>query len=388
MREKILVIDDEKLILDLTAMVLRDRDFDVHLVDNAQSGYAIIEEHAPAVVLLDYMMPEIDGMTALHEIRRRFPQTYVIMFTGKGNEEIAVELMKAGAADYISKPFSHANLIDRIEHVLRLREIELRNLELLEERERLLKEIERWNHKLEQRVEEKTAELEKAHAEILQSEKLAAMGHLSAGMAHEIRNPLNSINLFAQILRSGLPDDPEMISYAEKINQEVERIDDILVKLLATSKRSPFKLRSITLQEVLDDVLQRFEDQIASQNVTLHKTFKSDLAPILADYDELSQIFSNLVSNALFEMPSGGELRVKLIDVDGEAQVMVRDTGGGIPQEDINKIFDPFFTTKKRGTGFGLSVVLRIVKTYGGRIEVESDKSTGTCFKLSFPLDQ
>lgn len=388
MREKILVIDDEKLILDLTAMVLRDKDFDVHLADNAQSGYTIIEEHAPAVVLLDYMMPEVDGMTALHEIRRRFPQTYVIMFTGKGSEEIAVELMKAGAADYIPKPFSHANLIDRIEHVLRLREIELRNLELMEERERLLKEIERWNRKLEQRVEEKSAELKKAHTEILQSEKLAALGHLSAGMAHEVRNPLNSISLFVQILRSGLSDDPEMISYAEKIIQEVERIDDILVKLLATSKRSPFQLRSITLQEVIDEVLQRFGEQMATQGVKLIKAYETQPAPILADSDELSQVFSNLVANALFEMQEGGKLEVRLSDADGQAQALIRDTGGGIPPEDINRIFDPFFTTKQRGTGFGLSVVLRIVKTYGGRIEVESDEQSGTCFKIFFPLNQ
>src|SRR6056297_136185 len=243
MREKILVIDDDKVILDLTALVLRSKDFQVFLADSARQGYTIIEQQQPAVVLLDYMMPEVDGMAALREIRHRFPETYVIMFTGKGSEEIAVALMKAGAADYIPKPFSNTNLVERIENVLRLRDIELRNIELLEERERLRSEIESWNRELEQRVEQKSAELESAHAEILQSEKLAALGHLSAGLAHEIRNPLNSISLFVQILKSGLNDDPEMISYAEKITQEVERIDDILVKVLAASKRSPFRLR-------------------------------------------------------------------------------------------------------------------------------------------------
>ena len=386
MREKILVIDDDEVILELTALVLRQKGFQAYLANNARYGYAIIEEEKPAVVLLDYMMPEVDGMAALREIRRRYPETYVIMFTGKGSEEIAVELMKSGAADYIPKPFSNTNLVERIENVLRLREIELRNIELLAEQERLRQEIESWNLELEQRVEQKSAELESAHAEILQSEKLAALGHLSAGMAHEIRNPLNSISLFVQILKSGLGDDEEMISYTDKITQEVERIDDILVKVLATSKRSPFKLRSIKLQEVIDHVLQRFEEQIEAQDVRLVKQYLSSPPAILADSDELSQVFSNLFANALFEMPSGGELRV-VLDHDAEQiKVAVSDTGGGIPQEYLKQIFDPFFTTKQKGTGFGLSVVLRIIKTYNGRIDVFSEPGQGTRFEICFPL--
>ncbi len=386
MREKLLVVDDERTILDLTAMVLRGKGFEVLLTDNAQDGYDIIAAEDPAVVLLDYMMPKVNGLAALCEIRQRFPQTYVIMFTGKGSEDIAVELMKAGAADYIPKPFSNTNLVERIENVLHLREIELRNIELLEERERLRKEIEKWNRDLEQRVEEKSLELKRAHAEILQSEKLAALGHLSAGMAHEIRNPLNSISLFVQVLQTGLKDDPELLSYSEKVIQEVERIDDILVKLLATSKRSPFQLRSISIQDVIDKALEMFSEQIQSQGVDLIKEYETSPPPILADSDELSQIFSNLFANALFEMATGGNLEVRLRHNEHNVMISVCDTGRGIPQEHLNQVFDPFFTTKKKGTGFGLSVVLRIIKTYGGRIEVKSEPGKGTCFDIRIPL--
>ncbi|MCK4536308.1 MAG: response regulator [Desulfuromonadales bacterium] len=386
MREKLLVVDDERTILDLTAMVLRGKGFEVLLTDNAQDGYDIIAAEDPAVVLLDYMMPKVNGLAALCEIRQRFPQTYVIMFTGKGSEDIAVELMKAGAADYIPKPFSNTNLVERIENVLHLREIELRNIELLEERERLRKEIEKWNRDLEQRVEEKSLELKRAHAEILQSEKLAALGHLSAGMAHEIRNPLNSISLFVQVLQTGLKDDPELLSYSEKVIQEVERIDGILVKLLATSKRSPFQLRSISIQDVIDKALEMFSEQIQSQGVDLIKEYETSPPPILADSDELSQIFSNLFANALFEMATGGNLEVRLRHNEHNVMISVCDTGRGIPQEHLNQVFDPFFTTKKKGTGFGLSVVLRIIKTYGGRIEVKSEPGKGTCFDIRIPL--
>ena len=386
MREKILIVDDERMILELTSMVLSSRGFDVSVVDNAPDSYEMIEREHPALVLLDYMMPKINGLDALKEIRARFPETYVIMFTGKGSEEVAVELMKAGASDYILKPFSNAKLIDRIENALRMRSIELRNRELVQEQERLLDEIERWNRELEERVELKTAELERAHHEILLTEKLAALGHLSAGMAHEIRNPLNSISLFAQVMRSGLDKDPEMQSYSDKIINEVERIDAILVKLLSTSKRSPFQLRTIHIDDVIEKSLQPFLEQIQAQGVTLQKRLLKNIPSILADADELGQVFSNLFSNALFEMKQGGTLSVELTYDDKDVQVTVSDTGGGIPEDHLNEIFDPFFTTKERGTGFGLSVVLRIVKTYAGRINVESEEGRGTTFQIWLPL--
>lgn len=386
MREKLLVVDDEPMILELTSMVLSNKGFDVSVVDNATEGYALIERQRPALVLLDYMMPKINGLDALREIRTRFPETYVIMFTGKGSEEVAVELMKAGASDYILKPFSNAKLVERIENVLHIRSIELRNKELVQEKERLLGEIERWNQELEERVRLKTDELERAHQEILLSEKLAALGHLAAGMAHEIRNPLNSISLFAQVMRANLQGEQEMQSYADKIVSEVERIDAILVKVLSTSKRSPFKLSSIRVSEVIEECLQAFADQIRLQKIDLDKQLPNGMPSILADADELGQVFSNLFSNALFEMQQGGTLSVALEYDDREILVKVSDTGRGIPEEDLHNIFDPFFTTKARGTGFGLSVVLRIVKTYAGRISVESQPGQGTTFLIRLPL--
>jgi len=385
MSEKLLVVDDERMILELTSMVLASRGFDVSVVDNAPAAYEMIEREHPALVLLDYMMPKVNGLDALKEIRERFPETYVIMFTGKGSEEVAVELMKAGASDYVLKPFSNAKLVERIESVLRIRSIELHNKALVEEQERLLDEIERWNRTLEERVEQKTTELEMAHHEVLLTEKLAALGHLSAGMAHEIRNPLNSISLFAQVLSSGLNSDPEMNSYSEKIINEVERIDAILVKLLSTSKRSHFQLSTVHIDSVITASLQPFLEQMKVQGVVLQTALGKETPSILADADEIGQIFSNLFANALFEMKEGGDLTVSLESNDKEALVTVSDTGGGIPEEHLNNIFDPFFTTKERGTGFGLSVVLRIVKTYAGRINVESN-SQGTTFQIWLPL--
>jgi len=331
------------------------------------------------------MMPGMDGFSALKEIRRRYPDTYVIMFTGKGSEEIAVELMKAGASDYILKPFVNKDLIDRVQKVLQIRRVELKNRELLRERENLLREIEAWNRELEARVQEKTLELQKAQAEIIQTEKLSTLGFFSAGMAHEIRNPLNSISLFAQLIRSGL-DDPEKIDYTDKIMKEINRIDGILRKLLDAVKRPRFEIKEVLIDKIIDDTLGLFKSRIEMHKICVERDFRRIPPPIAADPLEIEQIFSNLFVNSIDEMHDGGILKVFLDHNEKDIFIKVSDTGRGIPQEDVNKIFDPFFTTKKIGTGLGLSVVLRIVKTYHGRIAVENTGGNGAAFNISLPL--
>ena len=176
MSNRILVVDDESIILQLATMVLTSRGFEVLTAQSGQECLDVVKREKPDLVLLDYMMPVMDGMTTLCHLRHLHPDTYVIMLTGKGSEQIAVEVMKAGAADYILKPFKNQDLVERIENVLRIRRIEMHNRELREERERLLSEIEVWNMELERRVAEKTRELELAHAEILQAEKLGGIG--------------------------------------------------------------------------------------------------------------------------------------------------------------------------------------------------------------------
>jgi len=386
MAERILVVDDEKVILELTTMVLKSKGYDVLTARSGEECLDIVEREEPHLVLLDYMMPGIDGMTVLKKIRKAHPNTYVIMFTGKGSEEVAVELMKGGASDYILKPFSNQDLLDRIENTLLIRRIEQHNRELRKEREKLLREIEQWNMELEHRVEEKSRELEQAHREIVQVEKLATLGHLSAGMAHEIRNPLNSINLFAQVLKASVGQDKENETYIDKIMAEVDRIDDLLVKILAASKRPRYELEPVAVGELLDKVLERFSETMKAQNVCLEKEMVSPPPTLLADPSEVEQVFNNLVSNALQEMGEGGVLGIRLTADDKDLLVSVSDTGRGISADNLNKIFEPFFTTKPKGTGFGLSVVLRIVKTYGGKIFVESTEGKGATFHVRLPL--
>lgn len=380
-KETILIVDDEKLNLDLTSVLFRNRGFRVLTAPNAPDAIDLVGRELPEIVLLDYMMPGMDGFAALTEIRQRFPDTYVIMLTGRGNERIAVELMKSGASDYILKPFLNLDLLERVERVLKVRDMELRNRELMNERNRLLSEIESWNRELEQRVEEKSRELQKAQDEIILTEKMSTVGYLSAGMAHEIRNPLNSISLYAQLLR-GDAGEQDRQDCLEKIEQEVRRIDGILRKLMDAVKRPRFHIREVSVDSAIDSAIEMFRSRIEMHGIRVERDYRSIPPPLQADQTEIEQIFTNLIVNSIEEMPDGGVLGVEL-DRHGDGVVVrISDTGSGIPPENISKIFDPFFTTKSSGTGLGLYVVLRIVKTYNGRIDVTSEHGKGTTFSV------
>lgn len=381
----ILAIDDEESILNLVAIILGNRGYTVAKANDAYKGMELVASLNPQLVILDYMMPGMDGMEVLQQIRSRFPDTYVIMFTGKGSEEIAVELMKAGASDYILKPFNNQNLIERVGNVLKIRDVEIKNRELIAEREHLLHEIKAWNEELELRIRKESEALQRAHAEVVQSQKLATLGYLAAGMAHEIRNPLNSISLFVQLIKEGV-DDTEKIEYVGKILKEVDRVDATLRKLLDSAKRPRFELTEVNIEDVIQKELDSFAPQMNAQRIVLEFTSRNKLPLLKADPAEIQQIFTNLLLNAIDEMSDGGELNIEL-DHDGpDIVIRVKDSGSGIPEGNLPNIFDPFFSTKSRGTGMGLPIVLRIVKNYGGKIEVSSTGKGGTTFLVRLPV--
>ena len=253
------------------------------------------------------------------------------------------------------------------------------------EREQLLHEIKAWNEELEQRIQKESEALQKAHAEVVQSQKLATLGYLAAGMAHEIRNPLNSIALFVQLIKEGV-EDSEKIDYVEKILKEIDRVDATLSKLMDTAKRPRFELVEVNIEEVIQKALDSFTPQINAQAITLTFSPKRQLPRLKADPVEIEQIFTNLLLNSIDEMSGGGTLTIELDHDDRDIVIRVSDSGRGIPAEHLPNIFDPFFSTKTRGTGMGLPIVLRIVKNYGGKIEVVATDKSGATFLIRLPV--
>lgn len=381
----IVVVDDDPAILELVTFLLTRRGHRVSVANDAQTALALVAAEQPELVLMDYMLPDQDGLSALRSIREQFPDTYVVMFSGQGSEELVVELMKAGAAEYLLKPFNNRALLERVDGVLRLREIELANRALQLERERLLLEIETWNRELQERVREKSEALQRAQTEIAQTEKLAALGYLSAGMAHEIRNPLNSIALFTQLLRQAI-EDPELRDYLDKTLKEVDRIDSIIRRLADAAGRTRTIQPGVQIDQVIQSALEVFRPQIEARRITVGLLCPEPPPPIKADPAELEQIFTNLFLNALEEMPRGGRLHIAVSTQDQRIIVRITDTGGGIREELLETVFEPFFTTKSRGTGIGLPVVRRIARLYHGDVTIEETSQHGTTFRVSFPV--
>ncbi len=216
---------------------------------------------------------------------------------------------------------------------------------------------------------------------IIVSEKFAALGRLSAGVAHEIRNPLNSIRGFIQYFQKKLSMEPEDYRYTELMLTEVDRLNRVISKLLAYSKPREPRLTIRSAEEIVDHCVRVVEREALEAGVDIVvTTTEKDLPLVLVDSDQMTQVFLNILINAIEATQKGGKVTVRLLtDTHGRLQVVTEDTGEGIPRENIDKLFDPFFSTKKKGTGLGLAIVKSIIEGHGGEIEVESDNN-GTRF--------
>ena len=230
-------------------------------------------------------------------------------------------------------------------------------------------------------TEKRTLEREMANAE-----KLSAIGEMSAGLIHEINNPLNIISGRAQLLLFEKNEDPEVSKAARVIREQVDRASSITEKLLSFARQRPPKFQRILLHEFLDKCLETMENQFSSHTIHLEKRFAEDPLSIMGDVEQLEEVFINLALNAIQAMPKGGQFTVATRQEKGTAEVSFTDTGCGIPSEHLSKIFIPFFTTKSRGTGLGLSIVHGILDNHGGSLKVHSQVGKGSTFIVAIPL--
>ncbi|MBI5776659.1 MAG: PAS domain S-box protein [Nitrospirae bacterium] len=227
--------------------------------------------------------------------------------------------------------------------------------------------------------------------QLRQAERLAEMGTLASGMAHEIGTPMNVIQGRAEQLMRRTQEETTKKGL-ETIVAQVERITKIMNQLLTFARRKPSERRRINLGQTLDDCLEVLQERIRRMRVRVESRYETLLHPvhIHADPDQMSQVFLNLFINAIHAMPDGGTLRISLERVDSHVRAVIADTGHGIPKEDLPKIFHPFFTTKAagQGTGLGLTVVHGIIQEHGGTITVESEPGTGTTFTVTLPASK
>jgi two-component system, NtrC family, sensor histidine kinase HydH len=230
-------------------------------------------------------------------------------------------------------------------------------------------------------------ELVKAEAAVRRSERLAALGQLTAGLAHELRNPLGTIRASAEMLKkvSG-PDGGVGREMTEYITSEVDRANSLVTRFLEFARPLPLKPAVTDIHEVIDRAVLQYERSADKPEVSVYKNYDPALPRVQLDSEWMERVFYNLLRNAAEASPAGGAVTVKTRPVEGAVEVAVIDRGTGITPENRESIFNPFFTTKPSGVGLGLAIVSKIIDEHGGQILVESEPGNGAVFRVRLPL--
>jgi two-component system sensor histidine kinase HydH len=222
--------------------------------------------------------------------------------------------------------------------------------------------------------------------EIRRQEKLAAMGGLAAGVAHEVRNPLSSIKAMATFFSGQFEVGSEARDAAEVMIQEVDRLNRVITELLEFARPSDLKRQSHDIKLLLSRSIQLIHQDATNKNIEIELHTETGICSPWIDSDRLAQCLLNLYINAIQAMENGGTLTVQCTaGTAGYINITVKDTGLGISPDQLNKIFDPYFTTKKRGTGLGLAIVYKIIEAHQGQIVVDSTIGEGTSFTITIP---
>jgi len=232
------------------------------------------------------------------------------------------------------------------------------------------------------------SEVRTLHQEVERSRRLASVGRLAAGVAHEIRNPLSSIKGFATYFKQRYQDVPQDQQTADIMIQEVDRLNRVVSQLLEFARPVSIAAQRTSVKDLVADSLELIRQQARDKQITIDSRNTAKIDEIKLDPDRLNQVLLNLNLNALEAMEPGGKLQIDIFNRDEARELIIRiaDTGKGIAEADLPKIFDPYFTTKSSGTGLGLAIAHNIVEAMGGNIEVESETSQGTVFTVRLPL--
>lgn len=521
---KILVVDDEQGMRDLLSHELKNFGFSVVAAANGEEALAKMQKEKFHLVISDVKMPRMDGLKMLEAIKRMAPEVEVIMSTGYGTIEMAVNAMKKGAYDFVQKPFNVDEILALVEKALE--KSELRALVALYETSRAIfssirleemlsivaqlasqilkaddasimtlgtdghfeavvavgmdkddarkkarvalgervsgkvaegkepliisgplmqdprfSDVESLrdirssivfplilkgqvlgilnanrtanqepfnalhlrhatifasqiaqalhNAKLYRELEEKILKIQEMQLQLVQSEKLAAVGQLAAGIAHEINNPLTGILGFAEFLLQGNNLYAEQREDAEAILSESKRCRDIVQNLLKFSRPKKPKMESVSIAEVLEPVMRLVHYDFRHAHIEIKMSLPEKPLWVYGDASQIEQVFLNIVTNARHAMEGkkDGALEIVATEADGRASVRFKDNGLGIPQEILGNIFDPFFTTKPvgKGTGLGLSISYGIIQQHKGLIRVESRPGEGSAFIVELP---
>ena len=417
----VLVVDDETNNRNVIVAQLKNEGYQIKTAASGEEALDIIDRELPDLILLDVMMPGISGFDVAEILKseQRTANIPIIMLTSLGDVSSRLTALNNGAEEFLTKPVGRAELAARIRNLLKIKNHQ--------------DDLSRYSSELEGQVAERTSELEtvnlqldETYSQLLQAEKLAALGQLAAGVAHEINNPIGFVNSNLGTLSGYLKDLLRIVAAYEAVSatqpgktKEHDELQALKAELDLDFLRSDAPQ---LIAESLDGIsrvrnivkdLKNFAHVDASPEwgpANLHECLDSTLnianheikykAAVVKDYgalpdieclpSQLNQVFLNLLVNAAQAIPENGQGTITVCTAaDGDnVRIEISDTGCGIAPENIQKIFDPFFTTKPvgTGTGLGLSLSYGIIKRHHGRIEVGSEIGRGTTFRITLPI--
>jgi len=370
----ILIVDDERSMVRLLEQLLAHAGYQKLCgTSDPREVVRLCDELEPDLVMLDLRMPHLDGIEVLHQLKRRRAETYlpVLVLTADVSRESKRAALEAGASDFVTKPFEQTELLLRVRNLLEMRFLH--------------RDLRRQNETLEVQIQERTHQL-------LEAGKLATMGNLLAGVAHELNSPLSvilgQVGLFSQ---TGV--DPKARARVKDIGEAAERCVRIVRSFLTMARRHPPERGHVSLNHLLREAVELLSFELRIAGIEIVYDLERDLPLVWADGHQLKQVIVNLVTNARQAVqdsapPRQLRLATRYDERHSSVGIEVADSGPGIPAELRARVFEPFFTTKPdgEGTGLGLALARGMVEGHGGTIEIESTPGEGARFIISLPL--
>lgn len=383
---KILVIDDERPILEMLKLSLSSEGYDVLTAENGEKALEIFKEQCPKLVLTDIKMPGIDGIEVLKRIKTLNKEVEVIVITGHGDMDTAIAALQHGASDFVTKPLRD--------------EVLMVSLERAKKKLAMCEQLKDYTDNLEKKVEECKLGLRQAQDELVKTERLASIGETVAGLAHCIKNIMTGLGGGMYMVHTGVAKEkPDMMEQGWAMFQRnLERVSDLVLDLLRYAKQTAPQRGPCRLNEIVLEVMRIFQEEAGIHKVKLSMDLDPDLKEADIEYDDMHRVLVNLISNAIdaciydADISKKWEVFVKTgirtgADHGKTIHITVMDNGCGMTDEVKGQLFQRFFTTKAgRGIGLGLLVTQKVVHDHGGEILLESIDGQGTTVSVLLPV--
>ncbi len=391
-KNTLLIVDDDETVIRYMKRFLTKEGFDVLVALNGKAAQDILDVNKVDVVISDINMEETSGIEVLKTAKKLYKDIEVIMITGEQDESQSIESLRAGAFDYISKPINMDELCFSLQRAIE--RINLNRTKLYRGRElKITSEIiTKMNQELEERVETRTQALSKVQSQLFQTSKLAVLGEMSAGLAHEINQPLGGISLISTTFRKLQERDKmtaeELYEGLDEIDHCVTRMSKIIQHIRTFARQDTFKFIEVDVNKSLDSALAL----LRLHEIKLVLNLDEKIPSVMGEPYQIEQVWINLISNARDALDDRGKkeedpayekvltISTRALTKKKEVEVTFADNGMGMDPETLKKLFEPFFTTKEvgRGSGLGLSISYGIIESHKGDIKAESKRNVGT----------